>query len=114
IYIPRAAAGHNYNNLKELACWSINQFKLTSQMVAELMTDVDSIRHAVLQNQAAIDFLLLAQRHGCEESEGMCCMNLFDHSVSIHKQLKQLQDNANEITARHNPFDDWLQSLGLT
>ncbi|KFP70464.1 hypothetical protein N310_05797, partial [Acanthisitta chloris] len=42
---------------------------------------------------AAIDFLLLAQRHSCEEFEGMCYMNLFDHLVSIHKHLKQLQDN---------------------
>ncbi|KFP73954.1 hypothetical protein N310_08053, partial [Acanthisitta chloris] len=55
---------------------------------------------------AAIDFLLLAQRHGGEEFEGMCCMNLSVHSVSIRKQLKQLQDNINKITAEHNPFDD--------
>ncbi|KFP78631.1 hypothetical protein N310_07885, partial [Acanthisitta chloris] len=55
-------------------------------------------------------FLLLAQRHSCEEFEGMYCMNLSDHSVSTHKQLKQLQDSVNEITAGHNPFD-WLQSL---
>ncbi|KFQ49096.1 hypothetical protein N333_08448, partial [Nestor notabilis] len=40
---------------------------------------------------AAIDLLLLAQGHGCEEFEGMCCMNLSDHSESIHKQIKQLQ-----------------------
>ncbi|KFP69278.1 hypothetical protein N310_04099, partial [Acanthisitta chloris] len=59
---------------------------------------------------AAIDFLLLAQTHSCEEFEGMCCMNLFDDSVSIHKQLKQLQDNMNKKPAEHNPFDDGLQS----
>ncbi|KFU89736.1 hypothetical protein M959_12536, partial [Chaetura pelagica] len=40
---------------------------------------------------AAIDFLLLAQGHGCEHFEGMCCMNLSGHSVSIHKQLATLQ-----------------------
>ncbi|KFP69966.1 hypothetical protein N310_13189, partial [Acanthisitta chloris] len=49
--------------------------------------------------------------HGCEELEGMCCMNLSDHSVSIHKQLKQIQDSMNKITVGHNPFDDWLQNL---
>ncbi|KFR12412.1 hypothetical protein N306_07441, partial [Opisthocomus hoazin] len=41
---------------------------------------------------AAIDLLLLAQGCGCEDFEGMCCMNLSDHSESIHKQLKQLED----------------------
>ncbi|KFP69418.1 hypothetical protein N310_09528, partial [Acanthisitta chloris] len=52
--------------------------------------------------------LSLAQRYGYKEFEGMCWMNLFGHSVSIHKQLKQSQGNVNEITAGHNPFDDWL------
>ncbi|KFW87660.1 hypothetical protein N305_00004, partial [Manacus vitellinus] len=36
--------------------------------------------------------LLLAQRHGCEEFDGMCCMNLCDKSTSSHKSLQQLQD----------------------
>ncbi|KFV02780.1 hypothetical protein N339_00016, partial [Pterocles gutturalis] len=39
---------------------------------------------------AAIDFLLLAQGHGCKDFEGMCCMNLSDHSRSIHAQLSEL------------------------
>ncbi|KFP68601.1 hypothetical protein N322_00441, partial [Cariama cristata] len=38
---------------------------------------------------AAIDFFFspLAHGHGCEDFEGMCCMNLSDHSQSIHTQL---------------------------
>ncbi|KFV39258.1 hypothetical protein N341_05779, partial [Tyto alba] len=36
---------------------------------------------------AAIDFLLLAQGHGCNDFERMCCMNLSDHSESVHKSL---------------------------
>ncbi|KFP26403.1 hypothetical protein N325_05994, partial [Colius striatus] len=39
---------------------------------------------------AAIDFLLLAHGHGFEEFKGMCCMNLLDHSTSIHAKLKEL------------------------
>ncbi|KFQ28120.1 hypothetical protein N332_05924, partial [Mesitornis unicolor] len=35
---------------------------------------------------AAIDFLLLAQGHGCEDFEGTH-MNLSDHSESIHKSI---------------------------
>ncbi|KFV63983.1 hypothetical protein N307_00272, partial [Dryobates pubescens] len=40
---------------------------------------------------AAIDFFLLAQGHGCQEFEGLCCMNLSDHSVSIHKHIQKLE-----------------------
>ncbi|KFV57844.1 hypothetical protein N341_11857, partial [Tyto alba] len=38
----------------------------------------------------AIDFLLLAQGHECEDFEGMCCMNLSDYSESIHKSIQML------------------------
>ncbi|KFQ13192.1 hypothetical protein N330_04483, partial [Leptosomus discolor] len=34
---------------------------------------------------AAIDFLLLALGPGCEDFEGLCCMNLSDHFTSIYK-----------------------------
>lgn len=78
-----------------------------------MLTDTDSMRHALLQNRAAIDFLLLAQGHGCEDFEGMCCMNLSDHSSSIHQQLSQLRDNMKKLTISHG-LDGWLQSLGIT
>ncbi|KFP77837.1 hypothetical protein N310_13529, partial [Acanthisitta chloris] len=36
---------------------------------------------------AAIDFLLLAHGHGCDNFEGLCCMDLSDHSLSIHANI---------------------------
>ncbi|KFO59750.1 hypothetical protein N302_06028, partial [Corvus brachyrhynchos] len=57
---------------------------------------------------AAIDFLLLAQGHGCQEFEGMCCFNLSDHSTSIHKQLQWLREHNQKLTVESNPFDQWL------
>ncbi|KFQ98058.1 hypothetical protein N306_15212, partial [Opisthocomus hoazin] len=60
---------------------------------------------------AAIDFLLLAQGHGCEDFEGMCCMNLSDHSKSIHKQLQWLEQHANQIQQNQGFFDGLLTSL---
>ncbi|KFP64378.1 hypothetical protein N322_05713, partial [Cariama cristata] len=39
---------------------------------------------------AAIDFLLLVHVHGCQDFDGLCGMNLSDHSQSIHTQLQQL------------------------
>ncbi|KFQ24951.1 hypothetical protein N332_10320, partial [Mesitornis unicolor] len=46
---------------------------------------------------AAIDFLLLAQGHGCEDFEGMCCMNLSDYSESIHKSIQLLKDGVRKL-----------------
>ncbi|KFP79061.1 hypothetical protein N310_11809, partial [Acanthisitta chloris] len=40
---------------------------------------------------AAIDFLLLAQGHGHQEFQGLCCMNLSDHSESVHKSISTLK-----------------------
>ncbi|KFP43244.1 hypothetical protein N324_02034, partial [Chlamydotis macqueenii] len=40
---------------------------------------------------AASDFLLLAEGHGCQDFEGMCCMNLSDHLGSIHVSIDQLK-----------------------
>ncbi|KFP76632.1 hypothetical protein N311_04182, partial [Apaloderma vittatum] len=59
----------------------------------------------------AIDFLLLAQGHGCEEFDGMCCMNLSDHSQSIHKQLSDLRQRFNKISYNTDSFSEWLNSL---
>ncbi|KFV54715.1 hypothetical protein N341_04672, partial [Tyto alba] len=47
---------------------------------------------------AAIDFLLLAQGHGCDEFEGMCYMNLSDHSESIFKSIQHLKDGVKNLT----------------
>ncbi|KFO55433.1 hypothetical protein N302_03188, partial [Corvus brachyrhynchos] len=53
---------------------------------------------------AAIDFLLLAHGHGCEDFQGMCCMNLSDHSVSIHKHLSDLQRDLHNLRETDDPI----------
>ncbi|KFO77708.1 hypothetical protein N303_04839, partial [Cuculus canorus] len=61
---------------------------------------------------AAIDFLLLAQGHGCEEFEGMCCLNLSDHSTSIHAKLKRLQQGLHQLKQEDGwGIDNWIQSI---
>ncbi|KFV43784.1 hypothetical protein N341_08663, partial [Tyto alba] len=47
---------------------------------------------------AAIDFLVLAQGHGCDEFGGMYCMNLSDHSESIFRSIQQLKDGGKHLT----------------
>ncbi|KFP96610.1 hypothetical protein N330_03688, partial [Leptosomus discolor] len=40
---------------------------------------------------AAIDFLLLAHRHECGDFDGLYCVNLSDHSESIHQSIQTLK-----------------------
>ncbi|KFQ20443.1 hypothetical protein N332_01224, partial [Mesitornis unicolor] len=58
---------------------------------------------------ATIDFLLFAQGHGCEDFEGMCCMNFSDHSELIHKSIQPLKDGVRKLQA--DDGWDWLNSL---
>ncbi|XP_063280461.1 uncharacterized protein LOC134565030 [Prinia subflava] len=114
VFAPGVASAQALTQLKHLACWTGKQINITTKLLSELAEDVSGIRHSVLQNRAAIDFLLLAQGHGCEEFEGMCCMNLSDHSRSIHHQLAQLRDNMKHLVVENTPFDNWLKSWNLT
>ncbi|KFV43358.1 hypothetical protein N341_02877, partial [Tyto alba] len=45
----------------------------------------------------AIEFLLLAQGHGCKDFERMCCKNLSNHSQSVHKSIQDLQGLAQKL-----------------
>ncbi|KFZ65549.1 hypothetical protein N338_01504, partial [Podiceps cristatus] len=58
---------------------------------------------------AAIDFLLLAHGHGCEDIERMCCMNLSDHSESVHKSIQLLKDGVKNLQV--DDGWDWLNRL---
>ncbi|RMC14319.1 hypothetical protein DUI87_09413 [Hirundo rustica rustica] len=108
IFLPQLSSSIALKQLNKLGCWLSKEVNATSTMISDLLTDEEAIRHATLQNRAAIDYLLLAHGHGCEDFEGLCCMNLSDHSVSIHKQLQELRDLAGQIT-----IDDpsWLDNF---
>ncbi|KFV05985.1 hypothetical protein N339_12263, partial [Pterocles gutturalis] len=57
-------------------------------------------------------FLLPAQGRGCEEFDGVCCINLSDHSRTIHAQLQKLPKLANQLQVSSEfGFRDWLKSL---
>ncbi|XP_065600854.1 syncytin-A-like [Cyrtonyx montezumae] len=111
ILAPGVAAAQALREIERLACWSIKQANLTTSLLSDLLTDVTSIRHAVLQNRAAIDFLLLAHGHGCEDVGGMCCFNLSDHSESIHKKFQLMREHVNKIGVEKDPIGDWLRGL---
>ena len=108
-FVPGVAAAKALGTLDKLGCWLAKQTNATSEALSGLLLDVDSVRHATLQNRAAIDFLLLAQGHGCEDFEGMCCMNLSDHSESIHKSIQLLKQGVQKLQL--DDGWDWLTKL---
>ncbi|KFO58512.1 hypothetical protein N302_02381, partial [Corvus brachyrhynchos] len=57
----------------------------------------------------AIDFLLLAHGHSCDKFEGLCCMNLSDHSLSIQANIQALRDSVTKLRAVSN--NDWLGNI---
>ena len=71
-------AAKTARDLEILACWAAKELNLTSAILSDRIQDVDCVWHAVLQNHAAIDFLLLAQGDGCTDFSGMCFFNLSD------------------------------------
>ncbi|NXA55400.1 ENV1 protein, partial [Nothocercus julius] len=111
LFVPRAVAGNALRTVARLACWSEKQANLTTQVLEEMLLDQNSLGHALLQNRAAIDFLLLAQGHGCQDFAGMCCMNLSDHTYSIHKSLTLLKQHVSKIQQQQGLLDGWFEKL---
>lgn len=108
-FVTGEAAANTLGTLNKLGCWLAKQTNAMSIALSHLLADADSVRHASLQNRAAIDFLLLAEGQGCEDFEGTCCMNLSDHSESIHKAIQELKKALIKLQMDGN----WLNSLGL-
>lgn len=100
--------------LNKLGCWLSKQTNTTSQALSDLLLDVDPVCHTALQNRAAIDFLLLTQGPGCEDTEGLCCMNVLEHSTSIHQSIQQLQEGVQKLRVGTSWgwFYVWFQCLG--
>ncbi|XP_040520562.2 uncharacterized protein LOC771474 [Gallus gallus] len=111
IFAPGVLAAAALSQIERLVCWSAKQANMTTLVLNAMLEDLNSVRHALLQNRAAIDFLLLAHGHGCEDTDGMCCFILSDHSVSIHKQLQWMQEHTQKIKEESDPLESWLDRL---
>uniref|UniRef100_A0A8B9W0E8 EGF-like calcium-binding domain-containing protein n=1 Tax=Anas zonorhyncha TaxID=75864 RepID=A0A8B9W0E8_9AVES len=111
ISVPGVASAAARNNLEKLVCWAKRQAYATTEILEEMLPDQNSLRHLLLQDQAAIDILLLAQRNGCEDFKGMYCLNLSDHNESIHKSITFLKEHMRKIQYGINPFNQWFTDL---
>ena len=113
--LPGGAANKAMNLAKQIGCWAKDELNRTSEILDRLTADVESVNHAVLQNRAATDFLLLAQGHGCEEFEGMCCMNLTDNYSSVHAKIRKLQGGLHSLKQVDGlGIESWLKEWGLS
>ncbi|KFO57429.1 hypothetical protein N302_15210, partial [Corvus brachyrhynchos] len=115
--VPAIGTAHALASLNKLGCWLAKEANATSAALSAMLMDVKLVHHATLQNRVAIDFLLLAQGHGCEDFDSMCCMNLSDHSESIHKRISNLKQLIKQLQ-QHNEGDcwgvsSWLENLGF-
>ncbi|XP_005533884.1 PREDICTED: coiled-coil domain-containing protein 171-like [Pseudopodoces humilis] len=105
----RTAAAKALSEPSHLDCWLGKQANRTSSVLSDLLTDEETVRHATLQNRAAIDFLLLAHEHGCEELGSLCCFNLSSPSEGIHTRIQRLQHAVQELqTVKES---QWLEDL---
>ncbi|RMC20760.1 hypothetical protein DUI87_01612 [Hirundo rustica rustica] len=94
--------------LAHLECWVAKQANLTSNALAGLLSDEEVTRQAMLQNRAAIDYLLLLNGHRCEEFEGLCCFNLSMKAEDVHKAIQNIQGMVEDIKKETG---DWLSGM---
>ncbi|XP_074799581.1 uncharacterized protein LOC141981845 [Natator depressus] len=83
-------ATYTARTLNTLACFAAKAINTTSKAIALLNAEQHELRDAILDNRAAIDFLLLKHHLGCSTFRHMCCFNLTDNSRSIESRLAEL------------------------
>lgn len=105
IGVPGLAAG-NAKTIGKLACWAVKSINRTSTAISLLNREQKELRQAILQDRAAIDFLLMQSHFGCEKFQGLCCFNLTDNSKEVDKQLDSLNDLVNEVKQREGSIID--------
>ncbi|RMC17298.1 hypothetical protein DUI87_05879 [Hirundo rustica rustica] len=84
--------------LAHLECWVVKQANLTSNTLANLLSDEEITRQATLQNHTAIDYLLLLHGHRCEEFEGLCCFNLSSKAENKYDIIQKIRDMDHDLT----------------
>ena len=100
------------------ACTVEKALNATSQAISAISQELGKVREAVLENCAAIDYLILRHNHGCEEFKGLCSFNLIDSSQIIEHKVKQVNDIVANVKQRDGFFSinlskltSWLPSI---
>ena len=72
----------------------------TSQAISAISQELGQVREVVLENRAAIDYLLLRHNYGCEEFKGLCCFNLTNSLQLTEHKVNQVNDVVSNIKER--------------
>ncbi|XP_072782670.1 uncharacterized protein [Taeniopygia guttata] len=117
IFLPWYAAAKALGELSHLECWVNKNANATSAALSDLLADEQTTRHATLQNRAAIDFLLLAHGHSCEDFDGLCCFNLSSRSKSIQAHIQQIKEQVKDLKTENpsaaDPIDKTFSQWGI-
>ncbi|RMC00705.1 hypothetical protein DUI87_22732 [Hirundo rustica rustica] len=108
IFLPWVAIAKALGELAHLECWVAKQASLTTDALANLLSEEETTRQVTLQNRAAIDCLLLLHGHRCEEFKGLCCFNLSSKAEDVHAAIRRMKDMVSDIKRE---TDDWLNGL---
>ncbi|XP_042328110.1 uncharacterized protein LOC121933000 [Sceloporus undulatus] len=112
--VPGLAVG-SAKTIGKLACWAVKSLNTTSTAISLLNQEQSELRRGLLQNRAAIDYLLLLHHKECDEVpglEGMCCFTITDNRQRIDRQLKTMKELAQSI--RKSSLADWLLQKTMT
>lgn len=108
--VPGLAVGA-YKTVKKLACAMVKNINSTSRALSLLNNEQQVLRQKILDNRAAIDYLLLLHHKRCEQIKNMCCFNLTDNSYGITSEIQNLRKLAASFTqAKGLGLIDWLTS----
>lgn len=128
IFMPWVAAGKALGELEQFSCWLGKSSQATSCVLSQLLAEEEKTKQVTLQNRAAVDFLLLTHGHGCNEFEGLCCIDFLSKSKSIHAEIKEIRaqvDNpraegsdcfknifsASSLSSSTGSFSSWIPSI---
>nr|ATY46613.1 envelope protein Mab3 [Mabuya sp. NRPS-2014] len=101
IGLPGLAIG-NAKTISKVACSLAKTINATSTAISALNREQQQLRHTVLDNRAALDYLLLLHNKGCEVVNQVCCFNLTDQSHVVSNQIQQLHILISQITENSN------------
>lgn len=106
--VPELAV-RNSRNLNSLACTLAKGLNSTSHALDVLNRELRQVREAIVENRAAIDYLLLRYNHGCEEFKGLCCFDLEQSSEIVDTDIHHLKELAQNISHNQSSLDfSWL------
>ncbi|XP_021108460.1 uncharacterized protein LOC110347717 [Heterocephalus glaber] len=83
--------------VRKLACKVVKGLNATSSALALINQELQEQRQAILDNRAAIDYLLLFHHQGYKKIKNMCCFNLTNNGPKIKEEIKQLEDLAQKV-----------------